>query len=279
MINIFGGNGFVGTWLRHELGEDIISNERMDYDPKTNDILWLISTTHNYHVSEGDSFKDIESNLVALMMTLDNARKKFGNDFTFNFISSWFVYGKTNEIPARETSRCNPTGPYAITKRAAEQMLIHYCETFGSKYRILRLANVLGVGDKNISRKKNAVQYMIRELTQGREIPLYLGRFLRDFIDVRDVVRAVRLILEKGETNQIYNIGSGTGYAVYDVIAYAGIKTQNSKINKIPVPEFHKQVQVENMYLDVTKLRKLGFKPRYDILQTIDWLVDHYRNE
>ena len=138
MINIY-GCGFVGgEYFKRHGG---IVNSRGEYEPKTNEILYLISTIDNYNVLENPTI-DIEVNLVYLMEVLDASKKKYGSDFTINFISSWFVYGSC-DLPAKESMVCSPKGFYSITKKAAEDLLISYCETFGIKYRILRLCNVL----------------------------------------------------------------------------------------------------------------------------------------
>ena len=67
---------------------------------------------------------DIETNLSVMMEVLEKLKEK---DFVFNFISSWFVYGDT-KMPASETSICFPKGFYSITKKAAEDLLISFCE-------------------------------------------------------------------------------------------------------------------------------------------------------
>ena len=131
MVNIFGA-GFVGGTY-HKIYPGIV-NERSNFIPQSNNILYMISTIHNYHIFENTHI-DVDTNLSLLINTLDNAKQKFGNDFIFNFVSSWFVYGDT-EIPVKETSMCKPKGFYSITKKAAEDLLISYCETFNIKYSI-----------------------------------------------------------------------------------------------------------------------------------------------
>ena len=90
--------------------------------------VYFISTVDNYNVHT-DMHIDINTNLNVLMDVLKSFRES-SPDAVFNFISSWFVYGNV-PLPAKEDSHCNPRGFYSITKRAAEQMLISYCETFG----------------------------------------------------------------------------------------------------------------------------------------------------
>ena len=272
---VFGGKGFIGSEFVKQF-PDVIVQERDGYIPATNRIFYLISTTHNYHVHT-NPYLDIETNLNVMIKVLENARERFKDDFEFTFASSWFVYGKT-ECPAKETSYCNPTGFYSITKRAAEQLLMSYCDTFGMRYKIVRFANVLGVGDKNISRKKNAFQYMVQQVALGNDVDyLYDGKFYRDFIDVRDAVNAAKLVIEKGDQNSIYNIGNGVPYDINQWVHYANVKAGGkSKITLIPVPEFHKVVQVKDMWLDITKIRELGYKRKYSMQNMIKELVEYY---
>jgi nucleoside-diphosphate-sugar epimerase len=204
------------------------------------------------------------------------------SDTTFNFISSWFVYGKNYEMPFREDySKCNPSGFYSITKYCAEQLLISFCQTHNIKYRILRLANVIGEGDKKISKKKNALQFLIREIVNNRDIPLYYGgEVLRDYIHVEDVCSAIKLCIDKSPPNQIINIGSGKPYKFLDMINKAiEYSDSKSKIIHIEPTTFHDIVQVRHSYLDTAKLISYGFKQKLNIDTTIQMLVDFYKKE
>lgn len=273
-VSIFGGTGFIGKRYSdaYPIESEVVAREEL-YAP-TGNILYFLSTNHNYNAKEGKPLLDIETNLVHFMKVLDaNA----SSEMVFNYVSTWFVYGNT-EQPAKENSPCNPTGFYSITKRCAEQLLISYCETFHFKYRILRLGNVIGIGDKKISRKKNALQHMVRELAQGRDVDyLYKGGAIRDFIDIRDCVEAIHLVLEKGETNQIYNIANGRGLNINDLVYLAWAESgYKSKIKEIDVPEFHKVSQTRNMYLDNKKIKSLGYSQKYDIAQSIKELIHYY---
>lgn len=278
-VTVFGGHGFVGSEFVRRNADSVIVKDKHDYVPETNNILNFISTVDNYNIKK-DPYLDINTNLVLLITLLENSKKKFGSDFVFNFISSWFVYGKT-ECPAREDSYCNPTGFYSITKRAAEQLLISYCETFGIKYRILRFSNIIGVGDKKVSRQKNALQYMVQQVAYENDIDyLYKGDFYRDFTDVRDCANAVKLVLESGNPNEIFNIGNGKPIHINNTVLLAKhIADSPSKISYIDVPEFHKIVQVKDMWLDTNKLNSLGYVQKYSIEDTLKWLIESYQNE
>jgi nucleoside-diphosphate-sugar epimerase len=254
--SIYGGTGFVGSNFCRLFSDNVMLQNRDERKPKTNEIIYFISTIDNYNVYTNITL-DVETNLKVLCEVLDFCRD---SNFVFNFISSWFVYGET-ELPAKEEHYCKPTGFYSITKKAAEDLLISFCRTYGVKYRILRLCNVLGNGDKKVSLKKNALSYMINLLKKNEDVYLYdNGTPTRDIMHVDDVCYAINLVCKKGEFNKIYNIGSGQPTSVSNIIwmakEYLG---STSNIKSKEVPEFHRIVQTKNFWMDITRLNKLGF--------------------
>ena len=275
-ISIYGSTGFIGSRFTEMYKDDVFCIPKTQLKTETNEILYLISTVDNYNIHT-NLHTDINTNLSVLMNVLEANR---GKDITFNFVSSWFVYGQNNEMPFTEDKTvCNPTGFYSITKHCAEQMLICFCNTFNIKYRIFRLANVLGEGDKKISRKKNALQFLINEAVNNRELHLYYGgEVLRDYIYVDDVCSAIKFCIEKSPSNQIINIGNGTPYKFLDIIEKTIEKTKSSSIIiNIEPSVFHNIVQVRHSYLNINKLKSYGFKPKYNMDNIIDKLINYYK--
>lgn len=276
-ISVFGSTGFIGNRFCELHDSETIRIPRNDYVAQSNQILYLISTIDNYNIHK-DLFLDIDTNLTILMKVLSNIDRT-NKDLVFNFVSSWFVYGKNTNVPFREDDlECNPTGFYSITKRCAEQMIISFCETFDIKYRIFRLANVIGEGDNKISKKKNALQFLIKEIVNGNDVELYYGgNVLRDYIYVDDVCNAIKYCMDNGPVNQIINIGSGKPYLFLNIIKKAmRIANSSSKIIDINPTHFHNVVQVKDSYLDTTKLKNIGYKCQYDIDAIVKKLVTHY---
>lgn len=274
-LTIFGGSGFIGNHFS-QIHSDAIVQKRNDLVPATNRIISFISTVDNYGIYT-NPYLDIETNLTLLVRILEKAKERFGNDFTFTFGSSWFVYGLT-ESPAKETSPCNPTGFYSSTKLCAERLLVSYCHTFGIKYKILRFSNVLGIGDRKASLQKNAVQFLIQEIIQNRDVSIYNEPSFRSFIDIRDLIRAIDLCMADPRWNEIYNLGNETSYNVKKMLYYVYRKSKSkSRITEIDVPAFHKIVQVKNFMMDISKLKGLGYCPQYTIRKTLDNLIDYYK--
>lgn len=273
MISVFGSSGFIGSRFVHLFNDKCISIPRECDIPKSNTVLYLISTVDNYNVYT-DPYLDINTNLIKLVSVLENC-KNFSEPVTFNFISSWFVYGKTNEFPAKETSICNPKGFYSITKYAAERMVESYCETFNINYKIMRLTNVIGPGDKKVSNKKNALQYMVNQLKLNEQVKLYNGgEVIRDYMGVDDCCDAIMTCINNANNRSITNISNSEPTKIKDIINYAKLKLNSkSEIISIDTPHFHKTVQIENMYLDNTLLRMLGYVPKTTVYQCVDSIL------
>lgn len=256
-ISVYGGTGFIGESFCNLFSDKIVKIPRESREPRSKDILYFISTTTNYNIFENLHI-DINTNLNLLMEVLYYCKNK---DIVFNFVSSGFVYG-LDVIDAKETDLPDPKGFYSITKRTAEQLIISFCETFGCKYRIFRLANVYGT-DKTVSPKKNVLGFLINKLKNNEDIQLYEGGLvLRDYMHVDDVSRAIKCILDSGSENEIYNIATGQPRHFRDIIQLAVDKLPNCKSNILSsiTPEFYTKTQAKNFSLNIEKLNKLNFK-------------------
>ena len=276
-ISVYGSTGFIGSRFSNLYSQNVIRVDRDINIAPTNNLLYFISTVDNYNIHKNVHI-DIDTNLSKLMSVIEANKRQ---DVIFNFVSSWFVYGQNTDLPFNEDKTiCKPTGFYSITKKCAEEMIICFCNTFNIKYRILRLANVLGEGDNKISRKKNALQFLIREAVNNRDIHLYYGgEVIRDYIYVDDVCRALKLCLDTAPVNQIINIGSGKPYKFLDIIETALEKANStSRIINIEPTTFHNIVQTKHSYLDTAKLRSYGFKLKFTMEQIVERLVEYYRN-
>jgi len=259
-ISVFGGTGFIGGTFCNLYPNETITIARENKIPQSNNILYFISTTTNQNVFK-NLHTDIDVNLNVLMDVLSNCN----SNITFNFISSGFVYGN-DVINAKETDCCNPTGFYSITKKCAENLLISFCETFELNYRIFRVGNVYGF-DKTVSTGKNVLGHMINLLKNNEDITLYDGGyFLKDYMHVEDVCRAIKFVIDNGNLNQIYNIAQGQSLFFRDIIERAKENT-NSKSNivEIPIPKEQEYIQTKNMTLNIDKLKSLGFSPSINL--------------
>lgn len=277
MISVFGASGFIGKHFCETFNNEAIVQDRSDRVSETNSVLFLASTVDNYNVFI-DPTLDIYTNEFLPIEILENTRKKFGSNFTFNYVSSWFVYGELRGLPAKETDPCDPKGMYSITRYSGEKLVQSYCETFGIPWRVLRLGSIIGRGDKKASLKKNAVLHLIQEIATGNPVKIYSSPSYRDFMDVRDCVRAIELVMRRGEINEVYNIGSGSSTNVKRLIEKVHAQVGKAPLEYMEVPTFHKQVQTPVMILNVQKLQNLDFYPEYTLDDTVEWILGEHEN-
>ena len=260
-ISVYGATGFIGGTFCDLFPDEVISIPREERKPQSDNILYLISTTSNYNVL-GDITLDVRTNLNVLMETLEHCKSK---DIVFNYVSTGFVYGP-DILYAREDYPCDPRGFYSITKRAAEQLIISFCQVYDVQYRILRIANVYG-GDKTVSSQKNVLGFLVDLMKKNQPITLYNnGDDLRDYMHVTDICRALKLVMDKGETNSIYNIASGVAVSFRHIVEVCKkILGSESELMPIETPRFNRLVQAKNFALNAEKLRGLGFEPEVDL--------------
>jgi dTDP-glucose 4,6-dehydratase len=251
-LSLYGATGIIGSYFSGLFPVHCIPRNQLH--PTTKEILYLISTTDNKTYKENPHI-DVETNLVQLLKRLEACRT--AGIHTFNFVSSWFVYGSDHQYP-NEEANCDPNGFYSITKYTAEKLVKEYCTSFGINYRIFRLGNVYGGPDKG-STKRNALHYLIEQLKEDKDITVYIN-ISRDFIHILDVCRALELLCNHGRVNSTYNVGTGLsirfGYAL-DKAKH--ILNSKGHVLRDVVPSDYNQAV--RFGLNCTKLQAHGFKP------------------
>ena len=135
-------------------------------------------------------------------------------------VSSADVYGKvtSRELPLTEDSPLRPASPYAASKVAADYLGLQAWLGHGLRVLRVRAFNHLGPGQTDKFVAPALASRIARNELQGGDV-LTVGNLSarRDFTDVRDVVRAYRLLIESGEPGEVYNVCSGTDLAVQEL--------------------------------------------------------------
>ena len=150
------------------------------------------------------------------------------------FSSTAAVYGEPDEIPIKENNKTEPTSTYGESKLFFEKALKRYDDTYGLKYASLRYFNAAGADPEGeIGEAHDPETHLIPIVLQtalgirdkiyifGDDYPTNDGSCIRDYIHVNDLAAAHLLALEalaEGKESSIYNLGSGEGYSVKEVI-------------------------------------------------------------
>jgi len=106
---------------------------------------------------------------------------------------------------------------------------------------------------------------MANRLEANQPLEVYgEGHFQRDYIHIKDCARAIELVLAKGKTNEVYNIGNGKTWDFITILKYLKMRLDSSsEILRVQPKEFHTKVQIPSFYMNTSKLKALGYAPEY----------------
>lgn len=195
----------------------------------------------------------------------------------FLIISSGSLYDPSAPLPLTETSPVAPSSPYAVSKIGQEQMGYYYSQR-GFKCVIARPFNHIGPGQNPGFIVPDLTKQII-DVANGTAEQIMVGNLdaKRDYTDVRDIVRAYRLLLEKGTAGEVYNICSGTTVSGHELLAQiaqaAGV---SPKI--VSDPDRMRPSDTPVIYGDHSKLTTdTGWQPEIKLEQTITDCVADWR--
>ena len=192
-------------------------------------------------------------------------------------------YGRVfpDEIPMKETNPLRPLSPYAVSKVAQDLLGYQYFQSYGLPVVRTRGFNHTGPrrGEVFVT---SSLAKQIAAIEKGVKEPvIQVGNLdaKRDFSDVRDIVEAYWLSLEKGEPGEVYNIGSGVSRPIREVL---DILLSLSKVNvRVEVdPQRLRPSDVPILLADSSKfVARTGWKPRFSFRQTLSDLLDYWRRQ
>lgn len=220
--------------------------------------------------SWGDDFRIYSDNNVFATQRLLEACRTAGIE-RFVYASSSSVYGDTDDLPMRETSRPQPVSPYGVTKLAAEHLAWLYWKNYGVPTVSLRYFTVYGPRQ----RPDMAFHRFAKAVITGTPIRLFGdGTQSRDFTYVDDIVAANLAAASADVAGRVYNVGGGSRTTVNEVIGMLGEIAGRS-----PVVE-HLAVQkgdVRHTAADTSRAREdLAYDPRVTLREGLereaDWL-------
>jgi GDP-4-dehydro-6-deoxy-D-mannose reductase len=184
-----------------------------------------------------------------------------------------------NEIPIRETNPLRPLSPYGVSKVTQDLLGYQYSKSYKMNIVRTRAFNHTGPRRGEVFATSNFSK-QIAEIEKGKREPvIYVGNLeaVRDFTDVRDVAIAYYLSLEKGEMGEVYNICSGTGRKIREMLDLLLALTEH-KIEVKPDPKRMRPSDVELLTGDATKFKqKTGWQPTIPFEKTMGDLLAYWR--
>lgn len=195
-------------------------------------------------------------------------------------VSSADIYGKVSpdELPLTEASPIRPVSPYAASKVAADELALQAWLGFGIHTVRVRAFNHLGPGQSRHFLVPALAERIARCEHDGDEI-VRVGNLTprRDLTDVRDVVRAYRLLIEHGAPGEAYNVCSGRDLAVSD-IARRLVSMAERPLRLEVDPALQRPVDVPVLRGDAAKLTAAtGWSPEAPLEVTLADVLDEWR--
>ena len=242
---------------------------------------WIVHLAAYAHV--GQSFREAD---LVWRTNLDGTRRLYdavagwGGKPRILFVSSGLVYGDGDKA-CQEDHPLRPASPYAASKAAAD--LASYQYTRHPGLDIVRVRPFNHVGPRQSPQYAVArFASQIADIELGRQPPVVETGDLssrRDLSDVRDVVRAYILLLQKGGRGEAYNVGSGETVSMQEVlnklIAMAKVRVDVQRRSDQLRP-----AETAVAWGDVGKLRReTGWKPEYSLNQTLADTLEYWRNQ
>jgi GDP-D-mannose dehydratase len=243
-----------------------------------------------YHLaaftSPADSFSSpretILNNIACQINIFEAIRKSSLSETKTLVVSSAEVYGnvKQKDLPIDEATELNPTNPYAVSKLAQDFLGRQYFLAYGLKTVRVRPFNHVGPR-QTPNFVISAFAKKIAEIEKGKREPvLPVGNLeaKRDFTDVRDIVKAYDLLLEKGELGEVYNIGSGASHKIAEILDRL-LSLTKIKIEVKVDQSLFRPIDDPDLVCDATKLKKLtGWTPKIPLAKTLEDTLDYWRN-
>lgn len=171
--------------------------------------IHLISTTLPATSNENPIY-DVEANVVSTLRLLEEARHAGVRRILF-ISSGGTVYGRPLRVPIDEDHPTDPLCSYGIGKLAIEKYLGLWRHLHGLRSTTLRFSNPFGER-QNPGANQGAVAVFLGRILAGLPLEIWGdGEVVRDYIYIKDAVRAFRAVLESDPQGSVYNVGSGEG--------------------------------------------------------------------
>lgn len=241
---------------------------------------WIFHLAALSHV--GESWQKMKGTILTnFLSTLNLLESAYGlpQPPKVLFVSSAEVYGYVMEkdLPVKENYPANPLNPYALSKLLGE-ILSSFYNSLGMEILIVRPFNYTGPGQspKFVCSDFAHQIVMIEKGKAPPEIRVGNLKVRRDFSDVRDVIKAFIILMEKGEKGSPYNVCSGKSYSIEEILQTL-LKFTEKRIEIIEDEKRFRKADVPDIYGDYSKIEKIGWKPVIPLEKTLKDIIEWWR--
>ena len=182
------------------------------------DVVFHLIQATTPHSANIDMAGDLRASVTPTLALLDACREANVKRIVF-MSSGGTVYGAAEEIPTRETAPTEPITAYGIVKLTIEKFLALHEHLHGLSFRVLRVANPFGPFQLP-AKNQGLIAMLLSRAMKGQSTQIWGdGSVVRDYVFIDDVVDALLTAATDTSAERIFNIGSGRGRSVRDVIA------------------------------------------------------------
>jgi UDP-glucose 4-epimerase len=236
------------------------------------DVVFHLACTSRPKTSNDNPALDLEENLVSTVRILD--RCVANNVWRVVFLSSGgTVYGNPVRVPIDENHPTAPLCSYGIHKLAIEYYLHLYDTLHALDYRVARVSNVYGERQA-IHGNQGLIGTVLERIAMNHPVQIYgNGEAVRDYIHVADVVQALVLLAQVDTPSKIFNVGSGQGRTVMDIVrAVEAVLGKKAVLHNLP----GRPLDVSRNELDTSRIRaETSWRPAVGledgIRRTVQW--------
>jgi len=236
----------------------------------------------NHHAAQMDVRKsvedpvfDAETNILGSINLLEASVKYSVKHFIFASTGG-AIYGEQDYFPADENHPTRPESPYGIAKRSVELYIDYYKKVHGLNYTIFRYANVYGPR-QDPHGEAGVVSIFANALLENKTCMIFGdGKQTRDYVFVRDVVRAHLLALNKNGGSETFNISTGIETDVNTLFSMLSIITGNRATPNYA--EARKGEQKRSVCSFAKAEKMLGWKPETSIEDGLNKTVEYFKN-
>ncbi|OGF99806.1 GDP-mannose 4,6-dehydratase [Candidatus Gottesmanbacteria bacterium RBG_16_38_7b] len=222
----------------------------------------------------------LEINIIGTA-NLFEAVKKSGLNIAIQIACSSEEYGKVlpDELPIREDNPLRPLSPYAVSKLAMDYLGYQYHESYGMRIIRTRGFNHTGPRRGDVFAESTFAR-QIAEIEKGKKEPVvHVGNLeaKRDYTDVRDMVKAYYLSVQKCQSGEVYNIATGMSWKIRDVLNLL-LSMSKVKIKVLQDKSRMRPSDVEVLVGDASKFMKVsGWRPEIPFEKTMEDLLNYWR--
>lgn len=286
-IDLIVSESFIEELKKFEnLKFSIVSLNMLDFDSLEKQLVEF-NPTHILHLA---SFSSVSLswnnpagcflNNTSIFLNLVEAIRKNGLHPRLLSIGSSEEYGvvDTESLPLLENTTLNPSSPYAIARVSQEQLSLLYQRAFGIDIVITRSFNHIGPRQKDVF----VIPHFVKEIISAKkqemsEIQLRTGdtSIIRDFLDVRDVVRAYYVLLETGKSGEVYNVCSGIGNSLSYIISILE-KLTGLRVVQTVDKDLLRPIDNPIIIGNNEKLKNLGWNTSFTLEQSLQDIIDYW---